>query len=139
MSELKRFTIDQQQKILIKEKIKKSLADKEDIIFAYVFGSFIDYLPFRDIDIGIYSNNFHKENQVNKEIEISLELEQLVQFPVDVHILNHAPLYFKFSVIHGELLLVKDEDYWADCVDIITRKYLDEKPLREQFLQEAFS
>ncbi len=35
-------------------KIKRYLLKKEEIVFAYIYGSFLEYKTYKDIDIGIF-------------------------------------------------------------------------------------
>ena len=55
-----------------------------------------------------------------------MELEAEVRLPVDVQVLNEAPLSFKYRVVtEGRLLLSRDERLRKELVNTITREYLD--------------
>ncbi len=41
-------------KQIIKEKIKKILLESQEIIFAYLYGSFLEREDYKDIDIAIF-------------------------------------------------------------------------------------
>ena len=104
-------------------------------MFAYLHGSFLeDY--FRDIDIAIYLNT--EKKNVLYALNLERELEEEVGFPVDVRILNHAPLSFKFGVIEqGVLLFSKDEERLCDFESLTIVEYHDFKFHREIYRREA--
>lgn len=101
------------QKKKIKEQLKKELVKKEEIIFAYLHGSFIDPVAnFRDIDLATWTRPEAAlpEKVFDYAFNVSLALGQQLHFPVDVQLLNLAPVGFKFSVFkYGERLFCKDD------------------------------
>lgn len=99
MKMMKVYTAE--DKIEIQERIVKILKDKQEIFFTYLHGSFLeDY--FRDIDIAIYLDEV-KSRRDTLKYELTLEslLEEAVGLPVDLRVLNSAPLSFKFKVVKG--------------------------------------
>lgn len=136
MFENKRFVLSLREKRKIEDRLKSILKKRKEIIFAYTFGSFLDALPFRDIDVGVYLKNINKRNVFNYEMNLGAEIEAKLKIPVDIRILNFAPLYFQFQVLQGKLIFTKDEDLWANFLDLTVRKYLDFKPLRDEFFRE---
>jgi predicted nucleotidyltransferase len=59
-------------------------------------------------------------------LDLSVGLEAEVRLPVDVQVLNEAPLSFKYRVVtEGRLLLSRDERLRKELVNTITREYLD--------------
>ncbi len=136
MDKIKRYFLSKKEKQKIEIVIREILKKREEIVFAYIFGSFLDNLFFRDIDIGIYLKNIAKKEAFNYEIELGYEIESKIKIPVDLRIINFAPLYFQFHILQGKILFIKDEELWANFLDLTLRKYLDFKPLREEFLKE---
>ncbi|WP_051276629.1 nucleotidyltransferase domain-containing protein [Desulfovirgula thermocuniculi] len=69
------------------------LAKRREIIFAYLFGSFIAEPFFRDIDIGIYLQEdvVPREKALDYELSLGAELEQEIRYPVDVKVLKLRP------------------------------------------------
>lgn len=67
----------------------------------------------------------------NKEIleyELSLEreLEELTGFPLDIRVINFAPLSFRFKIIRdGDLLFSQDEGIRSDYESLTLVKYHD--------------
>ncbi|MGZ6237183.1 MAG: nucleotidyltransferase domain-containing protein, partial [Syntrophales bacterium] len=63
-----------------------------DLLFAYVHGSFIMDEKFRDIDVAIYLKAA-PTSPLQMEIDLETELANVInKCPVDVRILNDAPL-----------------------------------------------
>ena len=120
-----------------KEKIKKNLIEiiqnKEEVIFAYLHGSFL-INGFNDIDLAFFVNGI--DDILDYEINVSLEIEKQIHFPIDVKVLNHAPLGFKYEVTKGELLFSRDEDIRTDYVEKVWYQYLDFKPVEKEILMD---
>lgn len=130
--------ISKNQKRKIQKIIKDSLQKENHILFAYLHGSFLQN-EFRDIDIGIYINkNLSKKKQLSYELSFEEKLQNIVSYPVDVRILNHAPLSFSFSVIkNGIILFSNDENKRIDFETRIFTKYHDFDFYRERYRREA--
>lgn len=87
----KRYTFTTEQKELITTQVKEFLNKRPEIRFAFLHGSFIEDLPCRDIDIGIYFDpKLDRETIFDLALSLSVELTALVHIPVDVHALNLA-------------------------------------------------
>ncbi len=122
-------------------KIRKRIADflqkRPEIIFAYLYGSFLKG-DFRDIDVAVYLTEISKKEALEYELNLESELSKLTGFWTDARILNHAPLCFRFSVIkNGTLLFSKDERIRCDfeCLTIV--EYHDFDFLRSVYRKEA--
>lgn len=141
MNDFKTYTLMPDEKQEIMSIIKAELQSDEGIIFAYIYGSFIDHETpfFRDIDIGIYVNNYKKEDWDRYELILPIELEKSLnyKYPVDVKLLNNAEVIFSYRVICGELLFTRDEDIWADYVVYISKRYADFYPFWLHYMKEA--
>lgn len=136
MFENKRFFLSRKEKGKIVKKISSILKKRKEIVFAYLFGSFLDEIPFKDIDIGIYLKKIDRRKALNYEMKLALEIEAKIKISIDIKILNFVPLYFQFHVLQDELLFTRDEEIWTNFFDLTIRKYLDFKPLRDEYLKE---
>lgn len=121
--------------------IKKltSLLKKEDkILFSFLHGSFLEGSRFNDIDIAVYidERKIHKGDALDYEFRLSAKLEETVKLPVDVKIINYAPLGFQYHATSGKLLACKDNEVMADKVAEIRIFYLDFKPTSEKLTME---
>ena len=125
-----------------REKIQKVLSqclEKErEVIFAYLHGSFTEGKLFRDIDIAVFveEKKVPKEKALDFEISLSLKLEEVIKMPIDVKVINYAPLAFQYYSTVDTLLMCKDDDLRVDFLTKIRSLYFDFKPSRERFLRE---
>jgi len=104
--------------------LKDFLFDKEEVVFAYVYGSFSSNDCFRDIDIAVFLEPL-PSNPLSYELEMSSELELAFGVPVDVRVINAAPLDFAAEAIRGTLLFSRDEDKRVDFELEVLRNALD--------------
>jgi len=94
----KHFTITSREKEDIYHRIEHFLKKYSNLKFAYVHGSFVSQEQFRDIDVAIYLKATPAE-LLPTELDLEERLYNIVQYPVDVRILNGAPLSFRDNVI----------------------------------------
>lgn len=122
-----RTTAEEKKNLLIL--LKNELQSAEDIVFAYVLGSFIELEVSRDIDVAIWVRSPQKA--FSHEVDLSAKLEAKLRTGVDLHVLNQAPLPFRYSVFtRGRLLFSRDEEARTRIVDETIRQYLDLRALR---------
>lgn len=141
MNGLKTYTITPDGKQEIISVVKSFLEKYNEIVFAYVFGSFVDpeMLFFRDIDIGIYVKDYKDSDWHKYEIDLPIDLEKTLKYkyPVDVNVINRADIFLVKNVIQGELLFAKDEDLWADFVVYYGKVYAGEGEQILRYMKEA--
>jgi len=131
---MKAHTLNDIQKKEIIDELTRLLIEREEIIFAYLHGSFLTH-DFRDIDIAVY---LKKDEDVLYEVELGVELEKILKFPVDVRVLNSAPLTFKFKVIKdGLLLFSRDERIRSDFEALTISEYHDFSYFRKRYRREV--
>ncbi|MFZ5989889.1 MAG: type VII toxin-antitoxin system MntA family adenylyltransferase antitoxin [Bacillota bacterium] len=127
-----------EKKALI-ERISDVLKEKKYIVFAYIFGSFVCEEDFNDIDIGIFILEPQK-SPLSLELEMELELEEIVYMPVDVRIINHAPLPFIYHILKEGILIVdRNSLSRADFEGLVYKKYFDSQHLRREYLKEIIN
>lgn len=114
------------------------LESRGGVAFAYIFGSFVEGGPFHDVDIGLYLSETPKEHFTEFGLTLSQNLSRELEIPVDVRILNLAPVSFLYHVIRGKLIFEKDEEIRARVVERTTQRYLDLKPIIRKGVKEAF-
>lgn len=120
------------------QQLKENLMKEENIIFAYLHGSFLREEEFNDVDIALYLDEkaAGEIDPVDFELSLSLKIEKVLKVPVDIKLLNYAPLSFRYQVTRGYLLVnrltSKREEFlcktWGDYFDFqpIARIYLKE-------------
>ncbi len=140
--EVKFFQMSPAQKQQAVETIKNTLKSEKDIQFAFIYGSFHDEdgdnLPFRDIDVGVYVTSMDKKESVYYGLELSERLSSLIKVPVDVRVVNFAPITFQFHVVRGQLIIDNNEDARCTFMEHVARHYLDMKPLFLRAIKEAY-
>lgn len=122
MSKLIKLNEDKKHKI--ENNIKEILLKDENIIFAYIYGSFVNEDLFRDIDIGIYLKDIEEKKVFDYEFEISYEISEKLNIDieiVDVRVLNFAPFNFLNSVFRtGKPLFSRDEVFLTDLIEKVS-------------------
>jgi len=140
--EPKFYQMSPAQKQQAVETIINALMPRKEIVFAFIYGSFHepdgDNLPFRDIDVGVYVPGMDEKAAVYYGFDLSGRLSALVKTPVDVRVINFAPLTFQFHVVRGQLIIDNDEDARCEFTEHVARHYLDMEPLYVRSIKEAF-
>ncbi|MGQ9825219.1 MAG: nucleotidyltransferase domain-containing protein [Desulfotomaculales bacterium] len=123
----RRLALTGRKREKITRQLKHLLAKRREIIFAYLFGSFLTDPCFRDLDIGIYlrEETVPRERALEYELSLGAELEQEIHYPVDVKVLNYAPVPLCHSVSGGEVIFSRNEGVRYDWVEKTWDMYLD--------------
>ena len=99
------------------------------ILFSWIYGSYARQEPFQDIDIAIYLAQAAEPYDIYKlQMQIAREVEQRVipGIPVDVRILNGAPVEFQYEVIRdGRLAYERDRELRIEFESGVMSRYLD--------------
>ncbi|AIG98391.1 Nucleotidyltransferase domain protein [Archaeoglobus fulgidus DSM 8774] len=131
---MKVHTLNDIQKREIINELTRLLKEREEIVFAYLHGSFLTH-DFRDIDVAIY---LKEDEDVLYEVELGVELEKILGYPVDVRVLNSAPLTFRFKVIKdGLLLFSRDEKIRSNFEALTISEYHDFSYFRKRYRREV--
>ncbi len=129
------YTID---RLTLVETIVAQLEKEHDLAFAYLYGSAVEQQTVHDIDIGLYYESTDSLPTSDQMITLAHHLSSALHIPVDVRILNHAPLSFLFHTLHGQLLTCQHPDLHATILEQTAREYLDIAPLLRQSTKDAF-
>lgn len=126
--------IQQIKEFFLKEKGKR-------ILFSYLHGSFLTEDRFNDIDIAVYLEEeaLIKSHPVDLEISLSIEMEHEIGLPIDVKILNRAPLGFRYQATSGLSIFSKDELKREDFLCQTWLEYFDFLPKSLMYLKEVCS
>ena len=135
-----KHNLDTYQKERIIELISSYLkSEHEEIVVAYLFGSFIAEESFSDIDIGIIADK-DLDRPLDFEFYLENKIEMLAGYRTDVRLLNRAPLSFCQNVIrHGRVIIDRDPNIRADFEGNILKQYFDFAPFRRQYLNEVIN
>lgn len=120
--------------------LAKALSGHPEILFSYAHGSFVELERFRDVDIAVYCDEDRDQHMdvLRFESRVASELEELIRLPVDVRVLNHAPLGFLYHVTCGRVVTSRDEELRCTFVERVWTEYLDYAPKAKEFFKEMF-
>ena len=127
--------MDVKAKEKIKSAIREILKTKKEVGFAFLHGSFLEERSFHDIDVAVFISEV-PEDFFDYELSLSSILEDRIRLPIDVKILNHAPIAFRYEVTRGEVILSRDEEARLRFVENAWNEYLDYKPIAEYIIRE---
>lgn len=134
------FSVNQKEKEKIIKKIKKTLFDQKEVIFGFIFGSFLDAPSFRDIDIGVYLEDIKEDEVLNYELKLSKKIAETLNLHFDlieVKVLNFAPSPFLNNIFkRGQLLFSRDEKILTDLIENTSLDALANTHLSQQSLKE---
>jgi uncharacterized protein len=117
-------------------RLEARLGSRPDIAFALVHGSFLGDLPFRDIDVGIWTT---ASADPDLDLRLSASLSGEFGVPVDLRRINDAPVPFLFHVLRGRIVAVHDEERLVSLMERTARAYHDRAPLLRRATREAFA
>jgi predicted nucleotidyltransferase len=136
------YRVSETERLEVTEKITAHLKGYDDVVFAYLFGSFIDQELgyFRDIDIAVFIIDTKGGSTMAREITLANAIQEAIdyQYPVDVVVMNDKDLTLIAEIIEGDLLFTKDKDLWADYVVDKVIRYNDMAYYRDLSIKEAY-
>jgi uncharacterized protein len=133
------YSANDEERRDVVNRLAAALAREPNIAFAYLYGSFVGAEAFHDIDIGVYESRCAPGQDTMYVLELTQRLAGLVPFPVDVRILNDAPVSFLYHVLRGRPIHIQDDEVLTDLMEQTVRQYLDMAPLLRQSTREAFA
>jgi hypothetical protein len=134
----KAYQLGREGKEKLIELLRDFLRSRDEVVFAYVFGSFLEEETFHDIDIGIYLSEIPQEESTQYGLALSQTLSSHLRIHVDARVLNFAPTSFLYHVIRGKLIIERDEEVSTTLAEQTIQRYLDLKPLVYRGMKEAF-
>ena len=122
----------------IKDALVLGLQNRPEILFAILYGSAAEGLPFRDLDVGLFVDRASVPASAELDYAFALadELEQVASHPVDVRVINDAPLPFRYNVSRGIPLIVNNKEVFTSFLERTWDEFLDFQPVAMQYLKE---
>ncbi|MGQ9487752.1 MAG: nucleotidyltransferase domain-containing protein [Armatimonadota bacterium] len=135
-----RYDLKSEEREQIARQIAGLLEGCEDVVFAYLHGSFAEDLPFGDIDVAVYvqEDRVPRHRLLPWSFHLAGELEKQIGLPVDVQVLNTAPLGFQHSVTNGRVVFSRDEEFRYTWVERVWIAVMDFEYHACQMLKEVF-
>ena len=138
----KALQIEEAEKSKIVDHLVSVLETTPDILFAFLFGSFLHSSVFQDIDVGVFLKDYESCEPVdlfNFEYDLARKIEKdlMSAYPIEIKVINKAPVSFVFHVISGKFLTTIDENFLIDFMVRTAKSYLDMAPLRRRYIRMA--
>lgn len=129
--------LSKEQKEEVKRLLREALDDVQEVRFAYLFGSFSLEGSFEDVDVAVYlmPDALEGSDPLKAAFALADRLERAIHLPVDVQILNTAPLALRFEALRGEPLMARCWEECADFVEGVTLQWWDTEGLRWAAMQ----
>ncbi|MDR7554988.1 MAG: nucleotidyltransferase domain-containing protein [Armatimonadota bacterium] len=114
------------------------LARDPTVVFAYVFGSFVEDRPFEDIDVAVFVEPppGARLDSLAVQLDLSARLETAVGLPVEVVVLNTAPLGVRRAALRGQLLWSRDDARRIALLEGTSHELMDMAFLGREALQD---
>jgi predicted nucleotidyltransferase len=116
------------------EQIKTYIETRDEIAFAFLFGSQANGLAtgLSDVDIAVYfyPNNrrpieFEEPVYFEEESELWRDLERLLKKEVELLVLNRVPATIAASAIRGIPITIRDWGIYLDFIEVVTTEAID--------------
>jgi len=85
-------------------------------------------------DVFVDEGKLSRKEALEYEITSALELEKIIKLPVDIKIINFAPLRFKYEITKGEVIFSRDENKRYEFLEKTWQEYLDFKQIEKKFI-----
>lgn len=131
--------MNREERHRIERCLAAELASDRSVAFAYLYGSFVESRPFHDIDVGVYLQIVRADRVTATALDLAQRLSDQARKPVDVRILNVAPVSFLYHVLRGQLVFCRDDAVLTEVMERTASRYLDIAPLLRKSTLEAFA
>lgn len=114
--------VDKETRQRIVEDLNGRLSSIKGLVFAYLHGSFAEGGNFRDIDIAIYTS--FPARELEFESDLSYELTEKTGYPVEIKVINKAPVAFQMAVLRkGRVLFSTSDEIRTDFIENAGRRF----------------
>lgn len=119
--------------------IKESISERKEVIAVYIFGSFLNFERYEDIDIGLlldesFTSHHLYEVRLQKKVEEKIFNTFDEYITIHITLLNHQELRFLYSILgKSKLIYCKNTIKRAKFESKVITHYLDIKPLYEYY------
>jgi predicted nucleotidyltransferase len=122
-------------------RLQRELEARPEIVLALLHGSFLQGGTYRDIDVAVWLDPgpLSRAERFRYALDLSVHLDLQQGCPIDVRVLNDAPLAFRYHALRGRPLVVRDEKFLDGLRERTWDDYLDFQPFARQYLRETLS
>ncbi len=132
-------TVSPAQREQIYQRLRDELERVPGVRFTYLYGSLLESDRIHDVDVGLFLNETTAAHNTSLLDHLSMTLRAAVNVPVDIRVLNDAPLSFLYHALRGRLLSCRDETFLTDLMEDVARRYLDLAPILRISTKDAFA
>jgi len=134
------LSLNQNKRQKITKKVKQILSAEKDVVFGFIFGSFLDAPSFRDIDIGVYVDSIRENEVFDYELKLSKKIADECDFSFDifdVKVLNFAPSHFLNNIFsRGKLISCKNRQLLSAMIERTSLDAVSNEHIVHQSLKE---
>ncbi len=132
-------TISDEQRDRLIGRLQALFRGRPEILVGILHGSFHSGGPFRDVDVALYIDPGRIESTTFREYETDLgvRLSGEIGLPIDIRVLNDAPVAFRYHALKGTVLLVREADFLDELRARTWDEYCDFVPFARRYLREA--
>lgn len=126
------------QKYSLLENIEKLLEGREEIIFAYLYGSFISENRYKDVDLAVFiePEKIPEEKALKYQLRASGEFSYKLDVSVDIKVLNYAPLPFQMRVLKTGKVIKENRGKRSDFIEEVSTRHFDHTIFKKSFEEE---
>ena len=119
-----RYRLTSREKARVTSALQDLLGFREEVLFAYLHGSFINGNRFRDIDVAVYLHGrLTRRASLQYQVTLAKDLSRALRLPVDVTVLNVAPLGLRRNAVSGRVLLCRENGTRTHFADGVCQHY----------------
>lgn len=119
-------------------RVSEALAADDTVLFAYLFGSFLEDRPFGDVDVAVFvdASRFKEMDTMTVQFNLAHRLERVAGLPVDIVLLNQAPLGLRMIALKGRLIHSRGESQRLAFVESTSLQAMDMAYLARESLRD---
>ncbi|MFO8239957.1 MAG: nucleotidyltransferase domain-containing protein [Thermodesulfobacteriota bacterium] len=126
----------QKKEELIKN-LRTYLQEIPEIVFAYIFGSFLEKMPYHDIDIALFVHKKKKIDDYDLKEQYADMLGTDFKEVFDIVIINDAPSSLLNSIFtEGRLIFCRDEALLSQWIEMCSLDMLANEDVSLESLRE---
>ncbi len=132
------LTLTKPEKEQIVKRLREVLRAHPSVAFAFVFGSFVEEGPFHDLDVAVYLDEA-VEDPWDTLLDLWEAFASQVDLPLDVCLLNEAPLALRYGATCGRLIYARDDEAEERAYRFIERtwdEFFDFQPVMRRYIEE---
>lgn len=129
--------LSQDERARLITRVKELLQRRTEIQLAVLHGSFQTADSFRDVDLALHLVDGHRERFRDSELEQGVRWSEQLGMPIDVRLLNDAPVAFRYHALKGGLVRMRDEECYDELRAGTWDEYCDFAPFARRYWQDV--